>query len=482
MSEETSNSYRSILKGTSLFGGVQIFNILITLIRGKFIAVILGPEGMGISYLFNSAANTVQRAASLGLNQSIVKEVSHESQSAVEKERVIRTSLRLTNLTALLGLAVCVAFCVPLSRITFGESSYWWQFIILGAGVFFAISSAGKLSLLQGLREVRRISHASLVGGATGLFIGVPLYYTLGYKGIVLGIVAVFLSLYFFYSIQLRKSYKFTGTKENWRQCLPIAKTLLSLGLVLMSGDLIATLVGYLINLFVRVIGSVDDVGLYQAANSVTNQFSGVVFAVLSMEYFPRLASLAQDNEKMIGVVNRQSEIVAWLMTPAMMLLILSAPLLIRVLLSTEFHGIIPLMKWMGLGMLLRAFYFPMAYITYAKGNKRVFLIMEGVVMNTLTLVLSCLFYYWLGLIGLGYALVVDNILCFIIYYIVNRRLYSYTFSKMVSGNYFLGLIMTAGCFVFSFFSSSGLSYSLMGVITALAIIWSVVNLKQKIC
>lgn len=473
------NSYRNIIKGSSFFGGVQIFNILITLVRGKFVAIILGPEGMGISALFNSASNTIQRFASIGLNQSIIREVADDSGSEIKRENAIRTSLRLTNLTALLGLVICVAFCIPLSRLTFGDVSYWWQFMILGIGVAFAIAGAGKLAVLQGLHQVKRISRASVIGGLTGLCVGIPLYYLFYDKGIVPAIVVISLALYIFYSFSLKKSYTFITPSKNWREYVPIAKQLLILGIVLMSGDVISTMVGYMINLFVRMNGNVDDVGLYQAANSVTYQFSGMIFAAMAMDYFPRLSAVANDNDKMKEVVNRQSEIVAWFITPAMALLILSTPLIIRILLSESFHSIIPLMRWMGIGMLLRAFSFPMAYITFAKGNKKVFFIMEGIVANTMTLILSCLFFYWFGLIGLGYALVADNAFCLILYYIVNNRLYKYRFSRISLINFITGAAMAGGCFIFSFIDSSALSYALMGVITFISLAWSFKALKQ---
>ena len=472
------NSYKNIFKGASFFGGVQIFNILITLIRGKFVAIILGPEGMGISALFNSASNTIQRFSSLGLNQSIIKEVAGETASVIERENAIRTSLRLTNFTALFGFLICIAFCIPLSHITFGDRSYWWQFMILGFGVAFAIAGTGKLAVLQGLHEVKKISKASVVGGLTGLCVGIPLYYIFHDKGIVPAIVAISLSLYIFYSISLKRSYDFQYSLKGWREYLPIAKKLLLLGIVLMSGEVISTLVTYLINLFVRSVGNVDDVGLYQAANSVTYQFAGMIFAALSMDYFPRLSRVSADNSKMRDAVNRQSEMVAWLMTPAMTLLILSTPLVIRVLLSESFHSIIPLMRWMGVGMLLRAFSFPMAYITFAKGNKKVFFIMEGLVANSMTLVLSCLFFYWFGLIGLGYALVADNAFCFILYYVVNNRLYGYRFSRASIANFIIGALIAGGCFVFSFFESVALAYSLMGVMGALSLLWSLWALR----
>jgi hypothetical protein len=58
MSNEQS-SYRSIIKSTSIFGGVQLIQILITLLKVKFLAVFLGPTGLGISNLYISTFNMI---------------------------------------------------------------------------------------------------------------------------------------------------------------------------------------------------------------------------------------------------------------------------------------------------------------------------------------------------------------------------------------------------------------------------------------
>ena len=52
MMKNNNGSYSHILKYTSLFGGVQMLNILIGLIRNKLVAVLLGPLGMGIVALY----------------------------------------------------------------------------------------------------------------------------------------------------------------------------------------------------------------------------------------------------------------------------------------------------------------------------------------------------------------------------------------------------------------------------------------------
>lgn len=76
MEENKKSSYRGIMKGTAIFGGVQVFNILINVIRGKLVAFLLGPEGMGISALFVSTTNIITQFTGFGLQLSSIKDIS----------------------------------------------------------------------------------------------------------------------------------------------------------------------------------------------------------------------------------------------------------------------------------------------------------------------------------------------------------------------------------------------------------------------
>lgn len=76
MSDNNQSSYRSIFKATSLFGGVQVYQILIQIIKSKFIAILLGPAGIGIIGLYQSGLQFVQQLTNMGLAQSAVRDVS----------------------------------------------------------------------------------------------------------------------------------------------------------------------------------------------------------------------------------------------------------------------------------------------------------------------------------------------------------------------------------------------------------------------
>ena len=425
MNESTKrNSYKSILKGTSFLGGTQIFQILINALRGKFVAMFLGVDGMGISTLFATPAATIQRFASLGLNLAIVKEVAEAKENPQRLSALVATVRRLILITSLLGAFITILLSGWLSEASFADRSHTKEFIALSLMIFFTVAGNGEMSILQGLHRVKTLSKAAIVGSLTGLFIGVPLYYLFGYDGIVPAMIVLALTTFIFYTFSVRKAISSSGFQFKWKENTGIIRQLLSIGLILMASDLIGSACTYILNIFLRMMDGLNTVGLFQAANSLTNQYSSIVFAAMAMDYLPRLTAVSNDNKEMNDVVNRQSEIVSFIIMPVVCLVLLFAPLVIKILYTTEFLDALNLLQWMSMGILVKALSYPMGYITFAKDNKKLFFWLEGILGNFQTLILSIIGFYIFGLNGLGYALLADSILCFIIYLIVNNRMY----------------------------------------------------------
>lgn len=430
MSRQEENSYRTIFRRISAFGGIQVFNILVTLVRGKFVAIFLGPEGMGISQLFTSSTATVQQLAGLGLNLSIVKEIAAAKDDPDKLHPLLAVVMLLILLTSLLGAVICMALSPLLSQWTFGDRSHTVGFMILSVAVALTVAGTGLLAVLQGMGEVKRLSKASLAGGLAGLLFGVPLYWLFGVGGIVPAMVILALTMFLFYLISCRKSIGPLWVKAaSGGHGLAIARKLVSMGLILMIGSLVGSLTGYLINIFVRAYGSEEMVGLFQAANSITNQYVGIIFAALAMDYFPRLSAIAADREGMKEVVNRQTEIVMLAMTPLVLLLMATAPFIIRLLLTDAYLVITTLMRWLGLGVMMQAVSFPMSYILLAKDNRKAYVWLEVVYSNVMWIACSIGFFYLFSLTGLGISLVVRSFIDGIVTYVVCRRTYGFRYS-----------------------------------------------------
>ena len=74
-------SYGSIFKSTMLFGVVQVLKAIMSVVKNKIAAVLIGPEGIGILGIFNSAIRVIQTGAGLGVSQSAVRDVSEAAGS-----------------------------------------------------------------------------------------------------------------------------------------------------------------------------------------------------------------------------------------------------------------------------------------------------------------------------------------------------------------------------------------------------------------
>src|SRR5881397_2599420 len=126
MSDNTSSSYKQIFKATSIFGGVQVFIILITIIRSKIVALLLGPAGMGIVGLITSTTTFINNLTNFGITTAAVKNIadSYSSNNAIKLGKTVTVFRKLVWLTGLLGLVVTLLSSPILSNISFGSLNY----------------------------------------------------------------------------------------------------------------------------------------------------------------------------------------------------------------------------------------------------------------------------------------------------------------------------------------------------------------------
>lgn len=431
MATETS-SYKSIFRGMSVFGGVQVFQILINLVRGKFVAILLGPAGSGMASLFTSASASIQQLASLGLPLALTREVAGNADDHDRLAATIKAGRRAVALTAVLGGLICLCGSWLLSDWTFGDTGHTGAMALMSAAVVFAMLWAGDQAILQGLRRVKLLSRATLTSAIVGLVAGVPLYWLLGTDGIVPAMVVLSVSVWIFYRIAVGR-----GVDSKLRQCgspvdWTIVRRMVSFGLLLMAGQLIGAVVLYISNIFIRATGSLGDLGNFQAATSICTQYVGMIFAAMAMDYFPRLTAAMSDknDDSWMEIVNRQTQLVVLVSAPLTILLMSTAPLVVRILLTESYSPAIPLLHWMGAAIFLQSVSYPMGYITFARGDRRLYFWLEGIFANVVYLLSTCLCYYWLGLIGLGMAAIARYAIDVAVYYMVNRKVYGFCYNR----------------------------------------------------
>ena len=233
-----SSNYKSIAKANALFGGVQIYIILVGIIRSKLIAVLLGVEGMGIMGLLNSTIDLVKTATNCGLQTSAVRDVSlAKSSDNKEKVTTVYTIIsKLVWITGIIGSLIVLIFAKQLSYITFSNGDYIWSFRILSIVLLLAQLTVVNQVMLQGLRALKRLALNNVVGNTLGLFLVIPLYYYYGYNGIVPSIIVTYL-VGFLVSTYYMRRLKLSQVNMPFKNALIQGKQMIILGFMLSCED-----------------------------------------------------------------------------------------------------------------------------------------------------------------------------------------------------------------------------------------------------
>jgi O-antigen/teichoic acid export membrane protein len=480
-SNQGRSSYRQIFKATSLFGGVQVFQILSGIVRTKFVAVLLGTSGVGIMGLLNSPLQLILAVTGLGITFSAVRDISeaYGNNDVARINKIVTTLRRWSWFAGILGVLVTVLLAPFLSQWTFGNSEYTWAFLWLSITMLMQTISNGQKAVIQASRRLKDLAKASVYGSLIGLVTAIPLYYYFGLKGIVPSLIIVpltglILSWYYSRKIDIKP------VKMSWKETLSSGENMIKLGLVITVTGIIGFFTGYVLNAFIGRTGGVDQVGLYNAGWSVIGQSTGLVFAAMTTDYFPRLSSINKDDAKITTLVNQQAEMVLLILGPILILLIGTMSILIRILYTPAFLPVVLFANWMLLGILLKGLVWPVGFIFPAKGDLKVFGLIEVSAM-TFNIFINIMGYYLYGLEGLGISFLVGYLFGLGLTMFYAKKKYGFRYNKLTIRSFVINLLLVTTVFATSYFLNGALRFSIGALVLLISAGYSLNELNKKL-
>jgi O-antigen/teichoic acid export membrane protein len=479
MSEQQS-SYSQIMKATSLFGGVQVFNILITIIRSKFIAVLLGTTGMGISGLLTATTGLITGMTNFGLSTSAVKNVAAANATGNQTRVaiIIKVLRRWVLVTGLLGMILTIVTAPFLSRLTFGNTDYTFSFIWVSVSLLFAQLSSGQMILLQGMRRLQALAKANLAGSILGLIFTVPLYYFCGIKGIVPAIILTSVvtlagSWYFARKIEIPK------VDVTKIRTFAEGKEMLTMGFMISLSGLIALGSSYIVRIFISSHGDVDQVGLYNAGFTIINTYVGLIFSAMATDYYPRLAAVSKSNEECRIVINQQTKIALLIISPIIISFLVFIKWIILILYSSKFVPVNEMILWAALGMLFKAITWAMGFILLAKGTSNVFFMSE-LASNIYILIFNLLGYHFFGLTGLGISFLIGYVLSMIQVFIIAKIKFEFKFQKDTYSIFFKQFTLCLSSFLIAVLIGGKASYIIGTILFLTSLLYSFNELDKR--
>lgn len=426
------NSYSSITKAIGLFGGVKVFQILVSLVKNKLIAILLGPTGMGISGMILSTTVLISSLTNFGLQVSGVRDVSkaYSSNDKVTINGTVSVLRRLVLFTGVLGSILTFILAPILSQWAFDDAGYTNAFRLVSVVLFLDQVCIGQTVLLQGTFNYKYMAKASLWGSILGLVISVPIYYLWHFDGIVPVIILtsvanLILSTYYSRKIPYEKQ------RMTFSETMKKGRLMLVLGLAIASTGILDNSKIYLIRLVISRFGDISDVGLYTAGVAVANQYIGMVLMSMASDYSPRLASVSDNLDTFKETINRQIKLLVTLVTPLVLLFILFIQPITIILYSSKFLPIIGMLEWMMLGMLFRSVAWCITFCYVAKGDAKFFFWNE-VITTLYSTLLAIAGYVVGGFEGMGIGFCLMYVFYTIQHLMVSFRKYGYRVSRDV--------------------------------------------------
>lgn len=248
----------------------------------------------------------------------------------------------------------------------------------------------------------------------------------------------------------------------------------------MVTASILGNVAVYAINAVVTRLGGIEDLGLFNAGMSLTQNIVLLVFSAMAADYFPRLVASLKEKDLMNETINQQTEVLIHLSVPILCLFSALSPIIIRVLLSEEFLVITNFIRILCFGMYFKIVSYALGYVSFAYGDTKVCLLLEGIYSNTMNVLLSIGLFYLFGLRGIAIAFVTCYILYFFLVSFIDHRRYSYKVSaqtlRVIIINTIAMVILLIADFVFS-----GISYyALAGVIVIAASLYDIDELNKK--
>ena len=406
-----SSAYKSILKATGLLGSVQVLYTFISIVRNKLAAIFIGPYGMGLLDLYTRIAELCSQCTNFGLAFSAVRELSQIRESGTKKQQAecVKLIRSWGFNAAILGTLACVVFAPLLCKMATDDINLTYSVMRLSPLVGILTLTGCELAILKAMRRLRQLANNTVIGALLTLIFATVFYPTLGVSGIKWVLLLSTGSILLVNMYSTTRLFPYHLNLTSWK-FLKNGGPLIKLGMAYVISGAFAAIAEIIIRDVIIAEKGMSCAGLYAAGLTLTVSYARIVLTALDADYFPRLSALTSQGADVSGTINDQIDILLLLMSPFLMLFSLALPQIIQLLYTPKFLDVLPMVICALSSMYFKAMYSPLAYLPLAKGDSRVFMVME-LLYDVVFCASVVLGFHYYGLLGAGVGLSLSHLL-----------------------------------------------------------------------
>lgn len=435
MNVGSGTSHRQIIRSSSIVGGAAAFNIAGGLIKTKFVAILLGPSGVGLTVLLQNVIQTVVAIVGLSIGSVGTRQVAETVGTGQEhRAAIVRRALYWA--TGVLALAGSLVFLLA-SPWTTGSladgTDVGGPVVWLALGVALSIVAQGQSALLTGHRRVGDLAKVSILSVNIAAAVGIAAILIWRNGGILVFVLAPFAATAVigqFYVARLPTVPAVTVTmselKTQWSVMLRLGVALTTAAVAVTGGQLVARVI------IGRELGA-GAVGHFQASWLVSVTYIGFVLQAMGTDFYPRLTAGIGDHAAANTMVNEQTEVALLLAAPVLLGTIGAAPWIVPLLYARSFDPAVHVLQLQVLGDVLKIASWPLGFLLLASGAARAYMICEIVAILVMLAVMATTLPA-IGLQASGVAVIAMYLAYLPCVYAVVRRRTGFRWSRLNLG------------------------------------------------
>lgn len=413
-----------------VIGSAQAINILISIVRMKALAVLLGPSGVGLLSIYNNLQGMVTQTAGLGMGSSGVRQIASVKGEEQALSRVRRVLLAAHLMQGVFAMVAVWLLRAQISEWLFGDRTYATEVGLIGLAILLTLLGTAQTALLQGMRRIGDLGRVTVLSALVGTIAGLAAVWFYGEAGLIWFVVVQPLATIVIAIRYTRRLPKPTAAHPKAAEIWDVWKPMAKLGAAFMLGGLATTATLLLVRSRITQELGLEAAGQFAAAWGITMTYVGFLLGAMAADYYPRLTEVINDRAAATRLMNDQAQLGLAIGGPVLLLLIGLAPWAITLLYSAEFAPAVELLQWQTVGNVFKLASWALAFSIVAAARSKTFFLME-LSFNIVFLVMIWLLLPVLGLQVTAIAFLVGYIVYFAIVNILAHTLQGFRWQPL---------------------------------------------------
>ena len=405
------------LTKTSLWASLStIIKIASSIIINKFIAIFIGPSGLATIGQFRDFITMTLSFANGGVNNGIIKFTSDYKDDEEMMSKLIGTVVKLSVFSTFFIAVIILLFRNKISSHVFKTIEYNYILIIFSFTIGLFVMNTLFISILNGLKEVKRYVYANIISSFIGLALTTMLIWYFHLEGALLALavnqsVIVVGTVYFLKDSKLFRWKYFLGKLDK-----NILKGLLGFSAMTLVASITMPAALMIVRNHIGESLSWEAAGQWEGLWRLSSMYLMVLTVSFGVYLLPTLSKLS-------GSRLRKEILSAWrvvvpVASAMAMVIYLLRVFIVTTLFSDEFLPMTEIFIYQLLGDVVKVTSWVLGIVLVSKAKTLVFITVQ--IIWSLSFVSLCfLFSNILGLIGVTIAYLLSYVghLIFMLFY-----------------------------------------------------------------